>query len=78
MNSPQTLISRLKDHDVCFVVQIDTISKEIQRAVILQQEQWLEYMDEAIKYFKDGEYKTMIQIMADLYKRMDLDPQSHN
>ena len=35
-------------------------------------------MDEAIKYFKDGKYKTMIQIMADLYKRMNLDPQSNN
>lgn len=77
-NSALGLIAKLREQKKQFVDDAETISMELQRVAILQQEEWLEFMDEAFKYMKEGNYQMGIQIMADLHKRTESDPESHN
>lgn len=73
------LIGKLRMANSAFVNQAETISIEIQRVAILQQEEWLEYMDEAARYCKDMQYDKICQLMYPLHRNfMKATPDSHN
>lgn len=73
------LIAKLRTVNSAFVMQAETISNEIQRVAILQQEEWLEYMGEACRYYDDQQYDKICQLMYPLHKSLlKGSPDSHN
>jgi hypothetical protein len=73
------LISKLRSANSAFVMQAETISTEIQRVAILQQEEWLEYMGEACRYYDEQQYDKICQLMYPLHKNFTKgSPDSHN
>lgn len=73
------LINNLRVANSAFVSQAETISTEIQRVAILQQEEWLEYMEEACRYHKEQQFEKISQLMYPLhYNFVKSNPDSHN
>jgi FKBP12-rapamycin complex-associated protein len=72
------LISKLTEKHSVFVEQAETISKELRKVAILLEEEWLETIDEALKYQAEGKYDIVLKIMMDLHKKSREDPESQN
>jgi hypothetical protein len=73
------LISKLRSMNPAFIAQAETISTEIQRVAILQQEEWLEYMGEACRYYDEQQFDKICKLMYPLHRSfMKASPDSHN
>lgn len=65
------ILQQLKVHCRDLLEQAEMMADELIRVAILWSEMWSEGLEEASKFFSEGDYETMLTVLAPLHEKME-------